>query len=212
VIHVLRKSVWVPALAVCWCLQSCSVFSEPPATTADVIQQGWELFEQGKYESALSQFIDAVYMEPNKEGGYHGKAWCYLLLNQPTDAIDNFYLAIGRGNQTLDPLAGLAGAFLANANYADAIVKGEAVLAANVNYYFEHEPLINFQDIRLILAMAYYHEGRLSEAQQQVNFLEPNNRLNATDPSTWVVDQQTYSSYAAALMALIDQLDVLYGM
>lgn len=206
------QSIITIALGFCLILSQCSVFSEPPASTTDMIQNGWDLFEEGKYELALRQFTDAVYKNPNNEGGYHGKGWCYLLLNQPVNAIDNFYQAISRGNQTLDPVAGLAAAFLANANYADAIIKGETVLAANVNYYFEHEPMINFQDIRLILAMAYYHEGRLSDAQQQVNFLDPTNTLNAADPSSWVVDQKTYNSYAEALMALIDQLDVLYGM
>jgi Tfp pilus assembly protein PilF len=205
------KNGWILFPLVRLFLSNCSVPSESSTTAEDVIQEGWDLFEQAKYESALKQFNDAVDMAPKHEGGYHGKGWCYLLLNQPTDAIDNFNQAITLGNQTLDPVAGLAGALLAIGNYSEAIIKSEAVLQSNAFYYFNHKPSINFLDLRLILAIAYYHEGLLSKAQEQINYLDPTNTLKPDDPNSWIVNQISYASYAEALMALIDKLDAIYG-
>ncbi|MBL7137102.1 MAG: hypothetical protein ISS81_11045 [Candidatus Marinimicrobia bacterium] len=191
---------------------SCSIFTESKPTAEDLANSGWTLFQNNNYEAALNKFLDAAYDEPDNEVGYHGCGWCYLLLNESTNAIENFSNAISKGNITNDPIAGLAAAYLAAEEYAQAIYKAKEVLQNNPNYYFEYEPLIDYQDMRLILAMAYYHEGQLGKAQEQVNFLDPSNKLNPDDPDTWVVNDVKQPSYAEALMALIDYLDVLYGM
>ena len=54
--------------------------------------------------------------------------------------------------------------------------------------------------------------GHLSKAQEQINFLDPSNQLDPNTSNTWVVNGVIHPSYAKALMAYIDFLDVQYGM
>lgn len=205
--HFLLKNIWLLLPIVSLLTISCST-----QDANAVIDEGWDLFAEQNYERALSKFTEAISIDSGNEGGYHGKAWCYLVLNKPVNAIEYFNKAIDKGEQSLDPLAGLAAAYLANENYSEAIAKAEFVLINNDNYFLEYEPAINFEDLRLILAMAYFHEGRLSDSQNQINYLSADNGLNPDNPQSWMVSNQQYSSYAEALMALIDEIDTLYGM
>jgi len=193
-------------------VSGCSFYSAPERTVETLSEDGWSLFQRGKYDAALDKFIDATYKDNTSEMGYHGKAWCYLMLNEVINAVENFNLAILKGNRTLDPKAGLAAAYLAVGSYPEAIQNAQAVLSGNSHWFFEYEPLINFQDMRLISAMAYFHEGQLATALEQVTYLYPGHNLNPEDPSSWRVNSRLYASFAEALMALIDYLDVQFGM
>jgi len=190
----------------------CSIFRSEEPEVGPLLTQGWDYFEDGYYFDALDQFEEAISVDKNNQKCYHGRAWCYLLLSEASQAIVDFEKALELGNMTLDPHAGLAAAYLAQENYSSAIEKANYVLAGNSNYYFEHYPLINYQDMHLILAMAYFHEGDLSSAQEHVDFLFPENQLDPDQPSTWTFQQVSYNSYAEALMVVIDYLDGLYGM
>lgn len=190
----------------------CSLYEEPAPSAEDIIPLAWDYFEEGDYEYALQKFESAVNADPNNESAYHGRAWCHLLLSNAAESISDFETAIQKGNESLDPPAGLAAAFLAVEKYTPSISKANHVLANNPNYYFEHKPLINYQDMHLILAMAYFHEGELTKSQEHVTVLYQDHGLNPADSSTWQFNQQSYASYPEALMAVIDYLDVLYGM
>ncbi len=203
-------------------ITDCSFYSEPKPSIDQVAFRGWEYFLNGDYDEALSKFSDIIYDAPEDELGFHGKGWCKLLLNDPDDSITNFDLAISFGNYTNDPIAGLAIAYHASGDYLGGIVYCKELLQNNPSYYFEHQPLINYQDIRIILAMCYYHEGELTLAQEQADFLaeEQGNlqynpldiALDVEDETTWIIADTQYNSYAEALMALIDYLDSIYGM
>lgn len=190
----------------------CSIFKSKEQDVEHLLSQGWDYFEDGYYLDALDQFEEAISVDENNQKCYHGRAWCYLMLSEASNAIVDFEKAVQLGNMTLDPHAGLAAAYLAQETHSSAIEKANYVLAGNSNYYFEHYPLINYQDMHLILAMAYFHEGNLSEAQEHVDFLFPENQLDPDQPTTWTFQQVIYDSYAEVLMAVIDYLDDLYGM
>ena len=187
---------------------SCSIYTEPEESAEALIDVGWEKFQDGDYEEALSKFANAIFTDDDIALAYQGRGWCYLILSNATLAAEDFNMAITKGDNSLDPLAGLAAAYLAQQEYMLAISKAKAVLEGNPNYFFEYEPQINYLDMRIILAMAYFHEGRLDEAQEQVNFLYPDNGLDPDDSETWL----GYISYAEALMSVIDLLDIDYLM
>jgi len=60
--------------------------------------------------------------------------------------------------------------------------------------------------------MAYFHTGDLTQSYDQIIILEPEISITQNDSSTWKYNDQSYNSYAETLMAIIDYLDVLYGM
>jgi len=190
----------------------CSLYEDPTPNAENIIPLAWNYFEEGNYVYALQKFESAVNADPNNESAYHGRAWCHLLLSNAAESISDFETAIIKGNSSHDPQAGLAAAFLAIEEYASSIIKANYVLDSNPNYYFEHKPLINYQDMHLILAMAYFHESELTKSQVHVTTLYQNHGLDPADSSTWQFNQQSYASYPEALMAIIDYLDVLYGM
>ncbi|RKY54749.1 MAG: hypothetical protein DRP89_04640 [Candidatus Neomarinimicrobiota bacterium] len=190
-------------------LFSCAYLN--PTSEEGVIEEGWSLFEQDIYTDALEKFNEAIEINPDNPEGYHGKAWCLLLLNKADSSIVHFITAISKGIESLDPHVGLSAAYLANEDFPLAIERGNYVLEIDSTYYFEHKPQIDYRDIHLILSIAYFHEGQLENAQFHLNYLVPCDRIKPDDPSTWVVNGVTYNSYAEALMVLIDYVDEQYG-
>jgi len=193
-------------------LLGCSFYEETVPSADNILLIAWDMFEDSDYQSAYSKFDEALEADSHNEDAYHGRAWSSLLMSNVQDAISDFNASIYYGNSGLDPIAGLAVAYLADQQYSTAISKARYVISSNSNYYFEHKPLINYRDLHLILAMAYFHTGNLSAACEQIQSLEPEISISQTDSSTWEYNGQSFGSYAETVMAVIDYLDVLYGM
>lgn len=191
---------------------SCSFYEESVPSAENIIPVAWDCFEDSEYQTAYAKFDEAIEVDPRNMDAYHGRAWSSLLMSDVQDAISDFNAAIYYGNSGLDPIAGLAIAYQADQKYSSAISKAQSLLSSNSNYYFEHKPLINYRDLHLILAMAYFHTGNLTRSYDQIIILEPAISIAQNDSSTWKYNEQSYNSYAETLMAVIDYLDVLYGM
>lgn len=95
---------------------NCSPTVGPTEVVDGYIRDGWKLFERKRYDEAANKFNQAITDAPKDERGYHGAGWCKLLQNQSRQAIDFFNQAIVNGNSSLDPIAGLEFAHLANQN------------------------------------------------------------------------------------------------
>ena len=190
----------------------CSIYEETVPNAESMIPIAWDFFEDNEYQSAYVKFDAAIDADSRNSDAYHGRAWSALLMSDVSAAIQDFNATIYYGNSGLDPIAGLAIACQADQQYSSAISKAQLVLSSNSNYYFEHMPLINFRDLHLILAMAYFHTGNLAQTCNQIMILEPEISIAQNDSSTWKYNDQPYNSYAETLMAVIDYLDVLYGM
>ena len=193
-------------------LIDCSIYEETIQNAENIVPVAWDLFEDGNYSAAYSKFDEALDIDPNNQEAYHGRAWTALLLSDARDAINDFKAAIYYGNSSLDPLAGLAFAYHADQEYSSAITKAEAVLSSNSNYYFEHKPLINYRDIHLVLAAAYFQTGNLSKTYDHILALGSSVSFSEVADSTYLFNDEYYNSYAELLLAVIDYLDVLYGM
>ncbi|MCD6204329.1 MAG: hypothetical protein J7L22_01565 [Candidatus Marinimicrobia bacterium] len=193
-------------------LMSCSVYEETVPNTENINLLAWESFEEGDYQTAYSKFGEVLDIDPRDQEALHGRAWSALLLSDALDAIKDFKAAIYYGNSSLDPLAGLAFAYHANQEYSMCINKAKAVLASNTYYYFEHKPVINFRDLHLILASAYFQTGNLSRAYEHILILQPDISFAQPDSSHYEFNGQLYSGYSELILAIIDYLDVLYGM
>jgi len=200
----------------------CSFYTNPEPSVDNIAQDSWELFEKRRYQAALSKFKELTYEAPEDPISYHGQGWCYLLLNEPNNAITNFNKSIDKGNTGTDPAAGLALAYHAASNHSACITHSQQLLTTAPSYYFEYLPLINYLDIRLVLSMSYYHQGQLALAQEEADFLArmvdnfpynpDSSPLQSDSLDTWIINTQQYNSYPEALMALIDLLDAEFGM
>ena len=190
----------------------CSIYEETVPSAEKITPLAWDSFGDSDYQTAYAKFDEAIDVDSKNADAYHGRAWSSLLMSDARDAISDFNASIYYGHSGFDPVAGLAIAYQADQQYSSAINKAQTVLSSNSNYYFEHKPLINYRDLHLILAMAYFHTGNLNKTYDQILILEPAISIAQNDSSTWKYNEQSYGSYAETLMAVIDYLDVLYGM
>jgi len=191
---------------------NCSLFNEPTAADSEeTLLTAWEYFEMNNYDMAYTTFESVIAIDAENEEAYNGRAWCSLLLNDVESAIIDFEFALDKGNTSLDPHAGLAGAYISKDEFALAILKSNYVINTDPGYSFVHEPQINYLDMHLILAMAYFHTGDLQSSYHHILILDPDVSIDENNSSTWIYNEQQYDSYAEVLMAVIDNLDVLFG-
>jgi len=190
----------------------CSIYEETVPSAESITPIAWDFFEESDYQTAYAKFDEAIDVDSRNSDAYHGRAWSSLLMSDVRDAISDFNASIYYGHSGFDPVAGLAIAYQADQQYSSAISKAQTVISSNSSYYFEHKPLINYRDLHLILAMAYFHTGNLTKSYDQIIILEPAISIAQNDSLTWKYNEQSFDSYAETLMAVIDYLDVLYGM
>lgn len=191
---------------------NCTLFNEPTAIDSEeTLQNAWEYFKMNNYDMAYTTFESVIAFDADNEEAYNGRAWCSLLLNDVESAIIDFEIAIDKGNTSLDLHAGLAGAYISKDEFELAILKSNYVINTDPAYTFTYEPEINYLDMHLILAMAYFHTGDLQSSYRQILILDPDISIGENNSSTWIYNGQQYDSYAETLMAVIDNLDVLFG-
>ena len=113
---------------------------------------------------------------------------------------------IGTGEYVEDAFAGRAATALAASENLLAIASAESTLARDHVYEFSRHDKYNWRDLRLIMAQAYFALAQYSDAQAQVDILDPDNGLDPADSESWVVDGQTHLTYEAALAMEIEWL------
>jgi len=190
----------------------CSWFSSPTPDSDKALRDAWELFEMTNYDMAYSKFESIISMDPNNEEAYNGRGWCYLLLNDLERAALDFNTAIDKGYLDLDPHAGLAAVYISNDEFLLAISKAQYVITNDPEYTFMYLSDINYLDMHLILAMAYFHTGDFGNTYAQILILDPDIIVNENNSATWILYSVQYDSYPEILMAIIDDLDAQYGL
>ena len=76
---------------------------------------------------------------------------------------------------------------------------------------FQYASEINYLDMHLILAMAYFHTGDFQNSYNHILALDPAVIIDENDSSTWTLNGHQYDNYVEVLMAIIDKLDAQYG-
>jgi len=187
--------------------------TKPEKTAQQLTAEAWTLFESGEYDNAKSGFEQALTKDVNFADAYNGRGWSNGFLDLKDEALSDFQSAIAKGLDKPDAQVGLAGLYLGKEEFQSAINHSSAALSADSDYAFSHKPSINYLDLRLILAQAYYGLGGdyLDSAQVQVDHLNPANHLDPANPNTWTVNGQTYGTYAEALLKEIQRLEQTIG-
>ncbi len=164
---------------------------------AQLIRDGWNLFQQQDYAGARTEFANAqliVFNKPTYDSLQseveNGLGWCTTYLGQYATALNQFNLVFNHdpnGISLLTRTYAAAGATLAaysNNDYQTAIRNALDVLDDDpVFESFPYDPTVTAARIRLILVQSYYSVGDFENAAAQLDILDPNGAPHSTDPA-----------------------------
>jgi tetratricopeptide (TPR) repeat protein len=193
-------------LAVILVLASCGEDGSRSSTAAQHNEEGWGSYILGDYAEAGSHFTEALRLDPGLFEARLGLAWTQAQQGEYVSAVDNFTELLDSGALMEDSFAGRAAVALEVPDERLAVASAESTLARAPNYFFGRRPAYNFYDLRLIMAQAYFALSEYSNAQGQVDVLDPENGLDPGNPETWMVDGVSYPTYQAALAIEIEHL------
>jgi alpha-D-ribose 1-methylphosphonate 5-triphosphate synthase subunit PhnH len=105
--------------------------------------------------------------------------------------------------------AGFGAVLMALDDHEGTVLHASAALSHNGTWSFAYHTGIDYRDLHLLLAEAFFAIGdsRYLLALEQVKILDPGNGLNPNNPSSWGGD----SSFAAALLHHIQRLEATVG-
>ncbi len=177
-----------------------------PNNEVSLTAQGWSAWELGDYENAMLLFNDALNFDTSYPDAYNGMGWTSLRQGEFETAGTRFETAIANRLTTQDAYAGgLAVNRDLTGKLAEAMSYGVTLLNNDPLYVFSHDTSIDSDVIRLMLAQVFFRLGEsfFTNAQDLMDELIPTNGLDPAVPSSWSVDGSVYSTYASALLALI---------
>jgi tetratricopeptide (TPR) repeat protein len=181
----------------------------PGATAPTIVLslEGWQHFAGEDFEQAAQEFQGAVDEDPGCKDARNGLGWAYARLDSLEMARAFFESALLIDAGFLDAQAGLALVASAANDHDQVIASGTAVLGEEGDgYVFRRDENITSADLRLVLAQSYLYTAQYSLAQEQVDFLDPDNGLDPDDPSTWRVGGVDYATYEESLLKTIEVL------
>ena len=137
------------------------------------VLQGWERFQSGDFNDAASLFIQALAVDPQDHRAHNGLGWSLLKLGNLQNAVASFDAAIDNGFTGADPHVGKVVIFRDRRpiDYLATIDEANVALAIDSEYAFAYDTDLDWRDVRLILAQAYFAIGSYVEANAQVSVL-----------------------------------------
>jgi tetratricopeptide (TPR) repeat protein len=170
----------------------------PPPDPNALSAEGWTAYESGDFTNALVKFNEALGVDSNHIDARLGAGWCQIRLGSLQSAYQHLTNAIGNAPQNADVLAARTVAATLLNDFGIAVMDGSNFLQATSNgdsYVFAHDSTVQSRDVRILYALAAFHEGYYSTAQTQVVHLNPALTFDPTAPT-----------YLAELIAAIEAL------
>lgn len=167
------------------------------------INEGWDFFEDGEYDSSLARFHAAEALEPDDIEVLEGLAWVYLYMYEFAECEAALEDAFGLDPDREDCL--VAAAFLHQAveAFEEAIEAAEDALGEiGSSYVFEHDTDVTDEDVRYSLIIALAGTGDFIAALEHAMVIDASIDIDPEDPGTW----GTRSTFEEAMIALIEDL------
>ena len=139
---------WVTPLAVFCLMIGCGENIEEPDITAGLLtEDGWALFEAGRFVEAAVRFSQAVRLDTTSADAHNGRGWSFLKLDSLEMATSHFEEALAQGFSGADPFAGQAVALrdLGPVDFRRVIVSADSALARDPRFVFLHAPSFDWQ-------------------------------------------------------------------
>ncbi|MCH7818507.1 MAG: hypothetical protein IIB40_03010 [Candidatus Marinimicrobia bacterium] len=188
---------------------SCEDNGEEPeviVTAEELIIAGWVNFETGEYAIAIEDFNSALSIDASASEAYSGIGWSRIRLEMIDDAQTSFLAALDGNYAGEETFAGLAAISLVKEKYTAAIGYAESILNIDPEWIFEHDNTIDYKDVWLIVATAYFHEGNFTEVEAAILKIDSTYSILENDSATWIVDGKSYLTYREALAAYLQSL------
>ena len=190
---------------------------DPPLTSSKVpIEQlntlGWAEFSAGNYNGSLTYFNKVLSEYSDNVSANVGKGW--LLLMQNHDDLSAIANHLQKGvlddNWKADARCGLAVTKLIQKQYSYIEVLVDLILNDYPDYFFQYKPSIDWHDLLVVKAQAYFMTKKYDLAWETIQQLTSDYALNPEDPKSWVVNETVYFSFEAALSKIIEILTNTY--
>jgi len=189
-----RISLFLLAMTLIFMFNGCKDKSDNIASFNDyptmdrLISQGYDALQNGEYEMANELFRQANERDAFDVRVYDGLGWSYLYINNPALAIPAFgnLEAFGETSQEkANANMGKAESYSVLERHEEAISCAHKVFNLENNYVHDVLNDINFQDLNLVLARAYWS---VFQYDSLLLALRSNNLLAVTDNS-YIQDQ-----------------------
>jgi tetratricopeptide (TPR) repeat protein len=177
---------------------------------SEFVDEGWDFFEQGELDSALTRMEAAYAYEPDNVAVLEGLGWTLLRLYrlesshpESLSARRAFEEALQLKPDRLDCLVGIAFLYQSIEMCVEAIDAADRALSTGgETYQFEHDDEITSSDVRYCLVLCLAATGDFNEALGQIRILDPTVELDPDDATTW----NGHLSFEEALIVLIESL------
>ena len=136
------------------------------------VSRGWGFFQQENYSLAATSFRTAIKadIEDAQNEAYVGLAWSLALQDSLSKAVNNYQAALLRDPDSPEPLvyilSGLSLCYrdLKPPDYQGVRTNALAALGLSPNFVFKYKTSINSQDLKAVLAEAYFNLGNYDSA------------------------------------------------
>ena len=147
--------------------------------------EGWDDYVRGDYTKSEQVFLDALSLDPQSTEAFNGLGWLKFQQagqeeNRENRAAllatsrENFQKATAAAPENVDAWVGLSGLELHLGNWTDARDAANRALTLNPAFFSTHDN-IDFKDVHLILAQAYFYLGAFVDTEDTA---DPNNSLH----------------------------------
>jgi tetratricopeptide (TPR) repeat protein len=151
-------------------------------TAAELVTKGWQDYSAKNYNTALSEFNQAITLDGSLTDAYNGAGWSYAILGRADSALLRFTAGRNHDSTKLDMRAGIALVYNALKSYDLSIAQDTVVIRANPNWSFIHDATMNVLDLHLLAAEDYFAQGNYTASLAEVLIL--NHSFGNPDVST----------------------------
>ncbi len=160
----------------------------PTLTLEDIIDSGWDKFEEGDWEGAFIDFQSVIQSNSELSDAWNGAGWSAgRIAGRSLDDIANYFdMALQSDTTQYDAMGGSAFTFHLQGEWQSAIDEAKALLNRRPGWRFLHEQSLNSDDLYLMMAAAYYNLGgdaNVAASYDAVHELNPTFETDITTPT-----------------------------
>jgi len=126
-------------------------------SVSEMIDRGWERFEEADYSGALIEFEAAIERGGDIADAHNGAGWSAgQLTNSLSVAAASFSRSLATDTTMYDALGGWAFIAFQQDEFTSAIEKADSLLHRRPGWRFLHQTSLDFRDVRLMTAHSYF--------------------------------------------------------